>query len=202
LTLFWPIWAYRHRTLTISSVAFHSRAQAPLDMRMDQSQAVTASTILNTYPEDRLADILQQYGEEPKARQIARLIVENRPLTTTRSTGSHCCESVARLQPGSSRYPNLPSYSHRRTNDELGLLTQSLPLWLQLLAPGGRIAVISFHSLEDRLVKEAFKAVSGKRYDAELELLTKRPVTASADELVHNPRARSAKLRAAVKIKT
>jgi 16S rRNA (cytosine1402-N4)-methyltransferase len=180
---------------------FSLQGSAPLDMRMDQSQAVTASTILNTYPEDRLADILQQYGEEPKARQIARLIVENRPLTTT----DQLAAIAAKVWPGYSRiHPATRTFQAIRiaTNDEIGLLTQSLPLWLQLLAPGGRIAVISFHSLEDRLVKEAFKAVSGKRYDAELELLTKRPVTASADELVHNPRARSAKLRAAVKIKT
>jgi 16S rRNA (cytosine1402-N4)-methyltransferase len=84
-------------------------------------------------------------------------------------------------------------------NDELGQIEQSLPIWFQLLAPGGRIAVISFHSLEDRLVKKAFKDAAGDRYDADLTLLTKRPVTASPTETVHNPRARSAKLRAAVK---
>ena len=86
-------------------------------------------------------------------------------------------------------------------NDELNLLQQSLPLWFELLEPGGRIAVISFHSLEDRLVKQALQEVAGERYDAELRLLTKHPVTATPSELVHNPRARSAKLRAAVKIK-
>jgi 16S rRNA (cytosine1402-N4)-methyltransferase len=84
----------------------------------------------------------------------------------------------------------------------LRLLEDSLPLWIRLLAPGGRIAVISFHSLEDRLVKQAFKAAAGDRYDAELKLLTKRPIIASSNEIVHNPRARSAKLRAAVKINT
>src|SRR5207237_670726 len=87
-------------------------------------------------------------------------------------------------------------------NDELVQLEQGLPLMLELLAPGGRLALISFHSLEDRLVKQFFAEHAGNRYDAELKLLTKRPVTASRDEIVLNPRARSAKLRAAAKIKT
>ena len=86
-------------------------------------------------------------------------------------------------------------------NDELGLLERALPLWIQLLKPGGRIAIISFHSLEDRIVKQAFSQRAGNRYDAELKLLTKRPVVGDQHEIVLNPRARSAKLRAAVKIK-
>jgi 16S rRNA (cytosine1402-N4)-methyltransferase len=86
-------------------------------------------------------------------------------------------------------------------NNELGLLEQSLPLWIDLLAPGGRIAVISFHSLEDRIVKQYYASQSGNRYDAVLRLLNKQPVSGGADEVVFNPRARSAKLRAAVKIK-
>jgi 16S rRNA (cytosine1402-N4)-methyltransferase len=86
-------------------------------------------------------------------------------------------------------------------NDELNQLERSLPLWIELLSPGGRIAVISFHSLEDRLVKQALAEAAGGHYDAELHLLTKRPVTQSPNEQVFNPRARSAKLRAAVKIK-
>jgi 16S rRNA (cytosine1402-N4)-methyltransferase len=87
-------------------------------------------------------------------------------------------------------------------NDELGQLEQVLPIWLELLTPGGRLVVISFHSLEDRLVKRFFSEYGQQTYDAPLKLLTKRPVTASASELVSNPRARSARLRAAVKIKT
>jgi 16S rRNA (cytosine1402-N4)-methyltransferase len=179
---------------------FSVQGTAPLDMRMDQSQAVTASTILNSYSEDQLTDILQRYGEEPKARSIARQIIEHRPLTTTNQLAA----IAAKAWPGFSRvHPATRTFQAIRiaVNNELGLLEQSLPLWVQMLAPGGRIAVISFHSLEDRLVKQFFGDRSGNRYDAELTILTKRPITASATELVHNPRARSAKLRAAVKNK-
>jgi 16S rRNA (cytosine1402-N4)-methyltransferase len=87
-------------------------------------------------------------------------------------------------------------------NDELTMLQTALPLWIHMLKPEGRLAVISFQSLEDRLVKQALAASSGERYDAELRLITKRPIVADKNELVSNPRARSAKLRAAAKIKT
>jgi 16S rRNA (cytosine1402-N4)-methyltransferase len=111
---------------------------------------------------------------------------------------------AARAWPGHSRvHPATRTFQALRiaVNDELGQLEAALPLWEQLLTPGGRIAVISFHSLEDRLVKGAFKEASGERYDANMRLLTKSPATATPSELVLNPRARSAKLRAAVKIK-
>jgi 16S rRNA (cytosine1402-N4)-methyltransferase len=109
---------------------------------------------------------------------------------------------VARAWPGRSKvHPATRTFQALRiaVNDELELLRASLPIWLELLAPGGRIVVISFHSLEDRVVKEFFREHAGDRYDAPLRLLTKRAVTASDQELVHNPRARSAKLRAAAK---
>ncbi|HET7320644.1 MAG TPA: 16S rRNA (cytosine(1402)-N(4))-methyltransferase RsmH [Candidatus Saccharimonadales bacterium] len=180
---------------------FAISTSGPLDMRMDQRQELTADTIVNTYSIDELATLLQRYGEEPKARQIARLIVHNRPLHTTTALA----DVIARAWQGKSRvHPATRSFQALRiaVNDELRLLEQSLPLWLELLAPGGRIAVISFHSLEDRLVKQAFHEAGGNRYDAVLHELTKRPVTPQPNELVSNPRARSAKLRAAVKIKT
>lgn len=178
---------------------FAINTEGPLDMRMDQSQALTASTVVNSYSEAELADLLKRYGEEPKAKRIASLIVASRPFN---STGG-LAKVVAKAWPGYSRtHPATRTFQALRVavNDELNLLEQALPLWVQLLAPGGRLAVISFHSLEDRLVKQALQAVAGQRYDAELQLLTKRPVTASPTEIVHNPRARSAKLRAAVKI--
>jgi len=172
----------------------------PLDMRMDQSQELTAELIVNTYSKDAIADILSRYGEEPKATAIAKLIVQNRPLTTT----SQLAELAQRVWPGHSRvHPATRTFQALRiaVNDELGLLQRSLPVWLDLLKPGGRLAVISFHSLEDRIVKQFFASQGGERYDANLQVVTKRPLVATAHESVSNPRARSAKLRAAVKIK-
>lgn len=172
----------------------------PLDMRMDQSQVLTAETIVNTYSEANLASLIKRYGEEPKAKMIARLITDNRPFADT----GELATVVAKAWPGRSRvHPATRTFQALRiaVNDELGQLEQALPLWFELLAPGGRLAVISFHSLEDRLVKQALKEVAGERYDADLRLLTKRPVTGGPTEIVSNPRARSAKLRAAAKIK-
>ncbi len=179
---------------------FAINSPGPLDMRMDQSQELTAEAIVNSYSQAALTDLLKRYGEEPKAAQIARTIVESRPVSTT----DQLAAIAARAWPGRSRvHPATRTFQALRiaTNDELGLLERSLPLWFQLLAPGGRIVIISFHSLEDRLVKQALQEVAGAGYDAELRLLTKKPVQATPSQLVHNPRARSAKLRAAVKIK-
>lgn len=179
---------------------FSIGADGPLDMRMDQSQQLTAADVVNRYSMAELADILTKYGEEPKAKRIAALIVENRPIKTT----TELARIAARAWPGHSKvHPATRTFQAIRiaVNNELGLLEQSLPLWLSLLNPGGRIAVISFHSLEDRLVKQMFTEAAGDRYDATLRLLTKHPITASEDEIVFNPRARSAKLRAAAKIK-
>jgi 16S rRNA (cytosine1402-N4)-methyltransferase len=187
--------------LNEASRGFSLQAAGPLDMRMDPSQALTAGDIVNTYSEAELARILREYGEEPKARQIARLIVGHRPFVTT----TELANVVARAWPGRSRiHPATRTFQALRivVNDELGQLELSLPIWFRLLNPGGRLAIISFHSLEDRIVKRWLADRAGDRYDAELRMLTKRPLTASPHELVFNPRARSAKLRAAVKINT
>ncbi|HSW36996.1 MAG TPA: 16S rRNA (cytosine(1402)-N(4))-methyltransferase RsmH [Candidatus Saccharimonadales bacterium] len=187
--------------LNEASRGFAFAVSGPLDMRMDQAQALTAADIVNGYSQAQLAEILASYGQEPKAHQIANLIVGNRPLKTT----TELAAIVAKAWPGHSRvHPATRTFQALRiaVNDELKLLNDSLPLWLELLKPGGRIAVISFHSLEDRLVKQFLAEKSGNRYDATLRLLSKRPITAGPHELVINPRARSAKLRAAVKIKT
>jgi 16S rRNA (cytosine1402-N4)-methyltransferase len=184
--------------LNEDSRGFAIQLDGPLDMRMDQGQSLTAETIVNTYSEAALTDVLRRYGEEPKAARIARAIVQARPLGST----AQLAGIAAKAWPGRSRvHPATRTFQALRiaVNDELGQLQQSLPLWLELLRPNGRIAVISFHSLEDRLVKQAFAEAAGERYDAELRLLTKRPVTASSNEQVFNPRARSAKLRAAAK---
>jgi 16S rRNA (cytosine1402-N4)-methyltransferase len=186
--------------LNEASRGFSIANSGPLDMRMDQTQSLTAADVVNTYSAEDLANILWRYGEEPKARMIARLIVRHRPYATT----AELARVAAKAWPGHSKvHPATRTFQAIRiaVNDEMGLIEKSLPLWIELLRPGGRIAVISFHSLEDRLAKQAFAEHAGDRYDAELSLLTKRPVTAGEHELVSNPRARSAKLRAAVKIK-
>ncbi len=178
---------------------FSLAAEGPLDMRMDPSQALTAAEVVNTWSESELIHILRDYGEEPKAGQIARLIIGNRSITTT----TQLAAIVARAWPGHSRvHPATRTFQAIRiaVNDELAMLERSLPLWAQLLAPGGRLAVISFHSLEDRIVKRFLAEHAGERYDAELRAITKRPITANPTELVFNPRARSAKLRIAAKI--
>jgi 16S rRNA (cytosine1402-N4)-methyltransferase len=173
---------------------FSIKHDGPLDMRMDQHQELTASVVVNTYSEEELVRILREYGEEPKAKRIANLIIENRPIENTVALAN----IVAKAWPGYSRvHPATRTFQAIRiaVNDELGQLDQSLPLWLKLLKPGGRLGVISFHSLEDAVVKRFFKEHGGDRYDAELDVVTGRPITASGNELVFNPRARSARLR-------
>jgi 16S rRNA (cytosine1402-N4)-methyltransferase len=179
---------------------FSLAQDGPLDMRMDQNQELTADRIINSYPEDQLIQILAEYGEEPKARAVAKAIAAARPIRGTQELAS----VVARQWRGHSKvHPATRTFQAIRiaVNDELGLLRKSLPEWINLLKPGGRICIISFQSLEDRLVKQLLADRSGDRYDSDIRLLTKRPITASSAELVHNPRARSAKLRAAVKNK-
>lgn len=189
--------------LNQASRGFSLGAEGPLDMRMDQRQELTAGVIINTRPEAELAEILRRYGEEPKARKIARFIVEDRPIETTTQL-AHLVARAWAPKGHSKVHPATRTFQAIRVavNDELGQLEQALPIWIRLLKPGGRLAVISFQSLEDRLVKQAFRGAGHDGYDATLKILTKHPVVADENELVNNPRARSAKLRAAVKIKT
>jgi 16S rRNA (cytosine1402-N4)-methyltransferase len=187
--------------LNDASRGFAINADGPLDMRMDQRHDLTASDIVNQYSEAELSDVIKRYGEEPKARLIAQLIVKNRPIATT----TQLARIVARAWPGRSKvHPATRTFQAIRitVNDELGQLEKSLPLWVDLLNPGGRLAVISFQSLEDRLVKQTFAELSGDLYDAKLQLLAKHPVVANKREIAFNPRARSAKLRAVAKINT
>ena len=185
--------------LNQASRGFSIKSDGPLDMRMDTTQELTAETVVNTYSEEELVDILQRYGEEPKARAIAKKIMQSRPITTTFQLAT----IAAKVWPGHSKvHPATRTFQAIRVavNDELGLLEHSLPVWIdRLLAPGGRIAIISFHSLEDRIVKQALQEAGGDRYDATLRILTKSPITGGKDEIAFNPRARSAKLRAAAK---
>ncbi len=186
--------------LNVASRGFSIAADGPLDMRMDSRQRLTAEKVVNTYSKEQLMSILREYGEEPKAARIAEAIIDSRPVMST----SQLANIVAPHRSGKSKvHPATRTFQAIRieVNDELGMLKRSIPLWVSLLKPGGRIAIISFHSLEDRQVKQYLSAHAGDRFDAELRALTKKPMTASDNELVFNPRARSAKLRAAVKIK-
>jgi 16S rRNA (cytosine1402-N4)-methyltransferase len=184
--------------LNTASRGFSFKHDAPLDMRMDNRQSLSADFIVNNYDKDRLTDILRTYGEEPKASQIASRIVSNRPIHSTVALAS----IVAQAWPGHSKvHPATRTFQALRiaVNDELGLLKKALPLWVGLLAPGGRLAILSFHSLEDRIVKQYFAEIAGDGYDAEAKLLTKKPLSPSPSEIASNPRARSTKLRAVAK---
>jgi 16S rRNA (cytosine1402-N4)-methyltransferase len=167
----------------------------PLDMRMDKKQDVSADTIVNSYSEQQIAQILKEFGEEPKAHQIARKIVHERPVKTT----DQLARIVAKSWPGHSRtHPATRTFQALRiaVNSELTQLREALPAWTELLAKDGRLVIISFHSLEDRIVKNFLSENAANTYDSILELQTKKPVQATQNEIVSNPRARSAKLRA------
>ncbi|MBN1678672.1 MAG: 16S rRNA (cytosine(1402)-N(4))-methyltransferase RsmH [Anaerolineae bacterium] len=189
----------------------------PLDMRFDPtSGGITAADIVNTWPADELADILYQYGEERHSRRIARAIVAARPLETTRQLADAVAETVASAHHGPRQHihPATRTFQALRiaVNDELGTITRTLPGAIGLLRPGGRLAVISFHSLEDRIVKQAFKLeatdcicpsrqpVCTCEHVARVRVITRKPVQASADEIARNPRSRSARLRVAERL--
>lgn len=173
------------------SRGFSFMREGPLDMRMDRAQELTAEHVVNGYSEREIADILYQYGEERRSRAIAHSIVRSRPLTGTGALVS----AVTRVM-GGPRYgrihPATRTFQALRifVNDELGSLEVFLDGAMTTLAPGGRLVVIAFHSLEDRIVKNRFRAASGGR------TLTKKVVTAGTEECRRNPRSRSAKLRA------
>ncbi|HKX24074.1 MAG TPA: 16S rRNA (cytosine(1402)-N(4))-methyltransferase RsmH, partial [Candidatus Saccharimonadales bacterium] len=168
------------------------------DMRMDRSQPKTAADLINDASEEYLASIIRDYGEEPKARAVAREIMQARPFNTT----EELAEVVKKAYRGhwTRVHPATRTFQAIRIalNDELGQIERTLPILPKLLRPGGRVGIISFHSLEDRLVKRFFKEQAESGYEAELHLLTKHPISGATED-VHNPRARSAKLRAAVK---
>lgn len=173
---------------------------ARLDMRMDQSQALDAWTIVNEWSERKLAEIFQVYGEEHsgRAKMLAREIVLNRPINTT----TELADLIKSKSPYMHVHPATRIFQAIRivVNDELGEIERTLPLLPKLLKPGGRVAIISFHSLEDRLVKTYFSEESSEGIESQLKVLTKKPIIADSTEIVNNPRARSAKLRVAEKI--
>jgi len=179
---------------------FSFSKESRLDMRMNQDQDLDAWEIVNRWSERKLADIFERYGEEKsgRAKMLAREIVFNRPIDTT----TQLADLIKRKSPYSHTHPATRIFQAIRiaVNDELGEIERTLPLLPKLLNKGGRVAIISFHSLEDRLVKDFFKQDSELGLESELKILTKKPVVADDNELVNNPRARSAKLRVAEKI--
>lgn len=182
--------------------SFHH--DGPLDMRIDPTADVTAETLVNRLGETELADLLYQYGQERFSRRIAKRIVEARRSHRIRGTRElvTIVSKALGVDPASRRmkaHPATRTFQALRiaVNDELGAAERMLERIPEALSPGGRIAIISFHSLEDALVKKAFRAeAKAGRY----EILTKRPVTADAKERADNPRSRSAKLRAARRV--
>jgi 16S rRNA (cytosine1402-N4)-methyltransferase len=195
---------------------FSYSVDAPLDMRMDTSQDLTAADVVNGWPERELVQIFRRYGEERYAKQIARAIVRARRDEPFERTGE-LVDTIRASIPAPARFgdghPAKRVFQALRiaVNDELGSLAAALPAALEMLRPGGRLAVISFHSLEDRMVKQFLRerergctcppdfpvCVCGN--EPELRAIERRPVKPSAVEIAANPRSSSARLRAAVK---
>ena len=193
---------------------FSHNQDGPLDMRMDTGQSLTAADVVNTYREADLARIIKEYGEERWAKRIAAFIVKNRPIETTGQLTTVIKQAIPAGARREGPHPAKRTFQALRieVNQELSILPQALRDAVDLLTPQGRLAVITFHSLEDRLVKNTFAelekpctcppdapiCVCGKQPAA--KRLTRKPVTAGAEELKRNPRARSAKLRAVEKL--
>ena len=178
---------------------FSFQAEGPLDMRMDPHSERTAEQVVNHLDERQLADVIYEFGEERRSRRIARAICRSRPIRTTAQLADVISAAARpmkpeRIHPATRTFQALRIFVNREL-DDLQALLAATP---QILKPGGRIVVISFHSLEDRIVKDAFR--QGANQDMGYRILTKKPVTASPDESDRNPRARSAKLRAAERI--
>ncbi|HLD17674.1 MAG TPA: 16S rRNA (cytosine(1402)-N(4))-methyltransferase RsmH [Patescibacteria group bacterium] len=177
---------------------FAFSASGPLDMRYDQSQGMTAADLVNTYDKAELTKIFRLYGEEPRAQQIAQALVNIRrqhPIQTT----AELVDIILSVSPRRGKvHPATRVFQALRiaVNDELGAVVRVLPQTMERLKIGGRLAVISFHSGEDRLVKRWMKAGEGKW----LRILTKKAVVPSQEEMSQNPRSRSAKLRVAERI--
>jgi 16S rRNA (cytosine1402-N4)-methyltransferase len=172
----------------------------PLDMRMDRRQETTAATLVNTATKDELVRIITEYGEEPLglARRFAQAIVDHRPFSRTEELANLIKQTYVgkwkKIHPATRTFQAL----RIAVNEELRQVEELLPLLPHLLKKGGRVGIISFHSLEDRLVKRYFSEQKHAGYEAELEILTKKPLAGDTYD-VHNPRSRSAKLRVAVK---
>lgn len=192
---------------------FAFRTEGPLDMRFDPTgDAPTAATLVNGLPETELALLLWEYGEEPRSRRIAQAIVAARPIRSTTHLAEVIVAAVGR--PRGELHPATRTFQALRiaVNEELEALTAALPQAVALLKAGGRLAVITFHSLEDRIVKQFMQReertcicppqqpICTCHHQPTLRVLTRKPITPTAEELAANPRSRSAKLRVAERI--
>lgn len=190
---------------------FSTRFNAALDMRMDQQQALKAADVVNTYTEQQLHKLFEQYGEVTNAKTLAKTIVQvrqSRPIKTTNEF-QNALRSIVKGNPDK-YFAQVFQALRIEVNDELGALKEMLLQTPALLKPGGRITVITFHSLEDRLVKNFFRHGTfdepernpfiNEEQVNELKIITKKPITPSENEIRKNPRARSAKLRIAEKV--
>lgn len=200
------------RQLDDGSRGFSFRYEAPLDMRFDQTQGKTAADLVNNLSEAELADIFWRYGEEKRSRKMARIIVENRPITTTSQLAelieANAGRGKRRIHPATQVFQAL----RIAVNQELDAVESGIPAAIDFLKPGGRIAVISFHSLEDRFVKRLFRQLSQDCIcppeqlictcdnKAVVQLVTRKVVKAAETEIENNPRSRSARLRVAEKL--
>ncbi|HEV2470486.1 MAG TPA: 16S rRNA (cytosine(1402)-N(4))-methyltransferase RsmH, partial [Candidatus Sulfotelmatobacter sp.] len=178
---------------------FSFQAEGPLDMRMDPRSERTAEQVVNHLDERQLADVIYEFGEERRSRRIARAICRSRPIRTTAQLAGIISAAARPMNRGERIHPATRTFQALRifVNRELDDLKALLAAAPGILKPGGRVVVISFHSLEDRIVKDAFREGVHEGY---FSLLTKKPVTATEEESDRNPRARSAKLRAAEKV--
>ena len=200
--------------LDVPARGFSYATDAPLDMRMDPSGELTAAVLVNEESERELANVFKRYGEERYARQIARAIVRRRPIESTAALVDVIKSAIPAPARFGDGHPAKRVFQALRiaVNDELGALERALPAAFAMLRPGGRLAVISFHSLEDRIVKQFMR--DGERgctcppdfpvcvcgNEPVLRALSRRPLRPTDDEVAHNPRAASAKLRVAVKV--
>ena len=197
------------------SRGFSYMHDAPLDMRMDPRQTLSAHTVVNTYEEERLADLLESYGEERWAKRIAEFIVAARPIDTTAQLVSIIKKAIPAAARAGGPHPAKRSFQAIRieVNRELSPLAQAIDDMAHLLRPGGRLCIISFHSLEDRIAKTTIRGLEGGQCSCPrglpvcvcrptklLQNITRKPITPSQAELDQNHRARSAKLRIAERV--
>jgi 16S rRNA (cytosine1402-N4)-methyltransferase len=201
------------RQLADAERGFAFSQSGPLDMRFDPGYGQNAGDLVNHASESELAELLWRYGEERQARRIARAITAERPLATTEQLAELVARTIRHGRKGKGRrdriHPATRTFQALRiaVNDELGALAKALPQALDVLRPGGRLAVISFHSLEDRMIKRFFREeasdcicppempVCACQHKAQLALVTRKPLQPTPEEKARNPRSRSAKLR-------